>query len=148
MKSQVRCKQNQPFKAKLIATFVLFFAVAIVLSSITFAEEQKNEQKSSCPYMKATSGCCSTEKSCAEKKDASKECCKSTGDLKSGKAACDSKPSGDGKSCEKKNVSSNAQCGDCKCCSACNCTGQKQAKTACSCGDNCKCCASCCINKA
>jgi len=147
MKNQIRCRQNQPFKAKLLATLSLFFAVAILLSSLTFAEEQKKEQKSSCPYMKATSGCCPAEKACAEKKDAKKEC-KSKQDSKSGESACESKPSADGKSCEKKKVSSNAQCSDCKCCSACNCTGQKHAKMACSCGDSCKCCASCCYNKA
>jgi len=147
MKNQIRCRENQPFKAKLLATFALFCVVAILLSSLTFAEEQKKEQKSSCPYMKATSGCCSAEKACAEKKEVKKEC-KSKQDAKSGESAYESKPSADGKSYEKKKVSSNVQCSDCKCCSACNCTGQKQAKMACSCGDSCKCCASCCSSKA
>ncbi|MGC8737563.1 MAG: hypothetical protein ACP5UA_02820 [Candidatus Hydrogenedens sp.] len=149
MKNQFQYRKNQSFRAKVFAGFALFFAITIILSSLTFAEEQKKEEKSGCPYMKAVSGCCSAEKTCADSKDAKNEW-KSKKDSKSGTSACGNKsqPSADGKSCEKKNMSSNTQCSDCKCCSACNCTGHKETKTACNCGDKCKCCASCCLNKA
>lgn len=145
MSKLLRCSQNQSFKSKALASLILFFVVAIFLSTFTVAEEQKKEEKSGCPYLKATAGCCSADKACAEKKE-----CKSKKDAKSEKPACDSKSQSSSceKSCENKKVSSNVKCDECKCCSACNCTGQKQINLACSCGDNCKCCASCCSKKA
>ncbi len=147
MKKHFRCRNAQLFNAKVFSSFVLFILVAVFLSSLIFAEEQKKSEKSGCPYLKATSGC-SAKQDCVDKKE-----CKEKKTTKSDESACESKSSSSSsekccdKKSEKKKVSSNSKCETCNCCSACNCSGQKQSKLACSCGDKCSCCASCCSYK-